>query len=124
MDACPEGSEMGVLMLVALTEQWLYLHAFEKQPQQAQNFIVESVKHSLALTAYQRSLGSDRFKFGVSSVNACNEGAFWFYLSEQPQLLKRELERLGDRCTASPWEYLGEPGATFQKAREFAKAGS
>ena len=122
MEACPEGSEIGVLTLVALTEHWLYLDAFEKQPEQASQFVQESASHSLAAQAYQRSIGSDLFQFGVSSINACNEAAFWFYLSQQPQYLKRELTRIGDRCTASPWDYLGPVSVIFEKARKFARS--
>ncbi|WP_020410538.1 DUF4034 domain-containing protein [Hahella ganghwensis] len=114
-----EGSELPVILFKAYYEYWRYFELFEEQPEEAEKFIHSEYILSHAVMAYEKSLGSERHKDSSCSVLARHHAAYWFWLVENKEILRKELMTLGDNIEEVHWYWNGY-GGDLDEAKAFA----
>lgn len=121
MEQCGDGSNLGTLVMTALSEQWLAMKSFGQESASADILIGQPRVLQLTEEAYRKSLGSPHYEETHASVVARNEAAFWFFVSKQRPFLKAELQKLKGRYMVHPWGTLAEPRKAFEAARRMAR---
>lgn len=111
-----ECSLLPILIIMAHIEYHLYLRGIENKPHEAEVYAYRKDIIEEARQAYVESLGKKNCTFGKQDLIARNYAAYWFYVSNQKDLLKKEMKIIGTRYIIQPWGYLSPPHLTFRDA--------
>lgn len=111
-----EGSRLHTLVAEAHLERWV---AYGMEGATADGAVYLRTPDVVAEVeaAWRRSAGSPRYASPVAASDH-NLFAFLFWQQLKPALARRELAAAGDVVTEGPWQYLGDPVATFLEARQ------
>lgn len=74
--------------------------------------------------AAERSIGHPAFGRGYGWLRALNGFALCFQLIGDRQAAASAFERMDGLATKGPWQYLGDAGKEFRKARDWALGGA
>jgi len=117
-DEAEDGSDLPIILLKAYIEHWKYLDVFIDQPEKAQAFIDSHETKSRAVAVYNKSLGSKYHRNSSTSIFARYNASSWFWIVKDRELLKRELDELGDTIENIHWRWAGSEGE-LKAARNF-----
>jgi hypothetical protein len=117
----PEGSDIHVTIPLAHLEQWLSLPAksADGQPVQSRYFRDGQVRAEIWRAA-DRSVRSPHYQPGRYTPIDRNAFAMCFYLMRDYQAQLDQMGLIGPLVTASPWQYQGDPGFAYERARTTA----
>jgi hypothetical protein len=118
----PEGSELGILPIVAHMERWLY-YAMDGDQPGAKRYLAEGPAFHECAEAYKRSLGHPDHRATRASVISRNHAAFMLYVLRDRTHLAPLIEKIGPHVTRLPWAFYGSiPVAElYEKACRFAR---
>ena len=102
--AAPEGNDLGALIADAHIERWLYGQSFDNDESYKGYFHRPDVSEEIA-EAYQRSLGSPRYKIARTTPYAANCFAYTLWRSGHEDLAREAFQILGDRVSLLPWQF-------------------
>lgn len=119
----PEGSPVHALVPLAHVERWLsatQLQDLEEQPLEAvdEYFRRDDVRREV-LAAHARSVASPAWREQRGHF-ARNVFAFVFWLAEDAERSRAELDTIGARWTEYPWAYAGSAARVVARARQAA----
>jgi hypothetical protein len=100
----PPGSDLPMLLFEAHLDVWSYIMSFDHDTQRALAYIGQPNVRQELHAAYARSLGGN-CRVRASTIHYRNAAAFTFYLQQDLQRLRAELERIGQGFTEYPWIY-------------------
>lgn len=115
----PEGSDLPVLLIQAHIEHWMYFELFEDNAAGGRAYLRKPDVQDSVKRAWRKSLGAPSYRPDRHTPFRRNEAAMWFYLTEEPTRLKKELTALGGVETELPWQWKGR--SAFRKAHKLAK---
>jgi hypothetical protein len=119
----PEGSDVHVAVPLAHLEQWLGLpsKSADGQPVQSRYFRDGQVGAEIWQAA-DRSVRSPRYQPSRYTPSDRNIFAMCFCLMRDYQAQLDQMRLIGPLVTASPWNYQGDPGWAYERARTRAAA--
>jgi hypothetical protein len=101
----PDGNNLGALVPLA------HLDVMDMLAMQGHHdgrvYFTDAENHKSLVQAYQRSLGSRRYRETVDTVYDSNVFAMTLMLADEPQLAWQEFERLQGRMMEDPWSLAG-----------------
>lgn len=111
----PEGHSAHKLVALAHLEQWLDLPT----DQQPDYFHDEVVKKEIRAAA-DRSVRSPLYADGLLGPVDRNPFAMCFYLMRDYEAQLAQMRLIGPHITAAPWQYQGNAGRSYERARQKA----
>lgn len=114
----PEGSSVHVAVPLAHLEQWLSLPSKGADGQPADLLYIRGGQVRAEIwRAADRSVRSPRYQPSLFTPADRNIFAMCFYLMREYQAQLDQMRLIGPHVTASPWNYQGDPGFAYQRAR-------
>jgi hypothetical protein len=117
-----EGSHLGVLVIYAHIERWLY-YRFDDDKKGMDKYPKERATQEECTSQYQRSLGSPQLQVRRTTILARNVAAMWFFLAKDRKRLQSEVAQIGNAYTDSPWGYWDTPERAYAEAAQYAYRG-
>jgi hypothetical protein len=114
----PEGSSVHVAVPLAHLEQWLSLPSKGADGQPVDLLYIRSGQVRAEIwQAADRSVRSPRYQPSLFTPVDRNIFAMCFYLMRDYQAQLDQMRLIGPHVTASPWNYQGDPGFAYERAR-------
>jgi hypothetical protein len=113
--AAPDGSLVPEVLVIAHLEKWLSLPRGEDD-----EYITDPRVGADMLAAAQKSLFHPAFAPAFGWVPRANAFAMGLGMAHEFTAAARVFDLLGDRVGGWTWEYVGDPGKAFTRAREQA----
>ena len=117
---CRRGSTLPQLVILAHLERWLYYKSFAEDAAGAERYLQDPQVIAEVIGAFEHSLGATELEFRMCTRRAHNDAAVFFWLVKDKARLQRACQQIGNCYTDMFWQVLGEPGATYSKAYQWA----
>ena len=114
------GSILPALVIQAHLERWLYFKMFQKDAAGAERYLQDAQVIAEVNAAFDHSLGASELPFRMCTRRFHNDAAVFFWLVKDKARLNREVQTIGNCYTDMFWQALGEPGATYSSAHQWA----
>ncbi len=120
----PEGNGIHSVLAIAHLEQWesMPYNTYSSRLARVGYFRQAAVQQEILLAA-RRSVFSPGHQPTRKTIGDQNIFAMCFYLMRDRAALREQLDQLGRHILPWPWEYLGQPGRAFSRARALARRG-
>jgi hypothetical protein len=114
----PEGSSVHATVPMAHLEQWLSLPSKSADGQPVDLLYIRNGQVRAEIwRAADRSVRSPRYQPSRFTPADRNIFAMCFYLMRDYQAQLDQMRLIGPHVTASPWNYQGDPGFAYERAR-------
>lgn len=109
-----------MLVLAAHLDVWSHIHTFDGDEQRALGYLSQPDVLQEVHQAYMRTLaGPSRVR--MTTIHYRNDAAFFFFLTQNVQYARTELEKIGGGLTEYPWVYFRRDGQETRDVVTMAK---